>query len=187
MKSKISGQTHDWLTHTHPQTHTHRHTQNAEAGMKKRTCRAREVKSQYIFPWRFFLRNNFRKWNLNYFIKVIVKKSSEHTRLLWGFPGGSNGKESACNAGDLDLIPGSGRSPGEGKGDPLQCSCLDNSMDRGAWWATVHGVAKSPTQLSDFTFFHKMYCKTTTFYIYFTIIFSMVFRNVQSGLKSFNI
>ena len=58
---------------------------------------------------------------------------------------------SACNAGDLGLIPGSGRSPGEGNGNPLQYSCLENPMDGGAWWATVHGVAKSRTQLSDFT------------------------------------
>ena len=62
-----------------------------------------------------------------------------------GFPGGSNGKESACNAGDLGLIPGSGRSPGEGNGNPLQYSCLDNPMDRGAWWATVHSVTESDT------------------------------------------
>ena len=65
-----------------------------------------------------------------------------------GFPGGSDGKESACNAGDLDLIPRLGRSPGEGNGYPLQYSCLKNSMDRGAWWATVHGVTKSWTSLS---------------------------------------
>ena len=54
-------------------------------------------------------------------------------------------KESACNVGDLGSIPGSGRSPGEGNGNPLQYSCLENSMDGGAWWATVHGVAKSRT------------------------------------------
>ena len=59
---------------------------------------------------------------------------------------------SASNAGDLDSIPGSGRSPGEGNGNPLQYSCLENPMDGGAWWATVHGVAKSRTQLSNFTF-----------------------------------
>ena len=69
-----------------------------------------------------------------------------------GFPGGSEVKASAWNAGDLASIPGLGRSPGEGNGNPLQYSCLENSMDRGAWWATVHGVAKSGTQLSDFTF-----------------------------------
>ena len=61
------------------------------------------------------------------------------------------GKNSACNAGDLGLIPGLGRSPREGNGNPLQYSCLENPMDRGAWWATVHGVAKSQTRLSDFT------------------------------------
>ena len=59
------------------------------------------------------------------------------------------GKESACNAGDLGLIPGLGRFSGEGKGYLLQYSCLENPMDRGAWWATVHGVSKSQTQLSD--------------------------------------
>ena len=64
-------------------------------------------------------------------------------------PGGSDGKESTCKAGDLSSIPGLGRSPGEGNGNPLHYSCLENSMDRGAWWATVHGVTKSWTQLSD--------------------------------------
>ena len=59
-----------------------------------------------------------------------------------GDPGGSDGKESACNAGDVGLIPGAGRSHGEGNGNPLQSSCLENFMDRGAWWATGHGVAK---------------------------------------------
>ena len=63
-------------------------------------------------------------------------------------PGGSVDKESACNAQDLGLIPGSGRSLGEENGNPLQYSCLENPMDRGAWWATVHGVARSRTQLS---------------------------------------
>ena len=66
-----------------------------------------------------------------------------------GFPGGSGGKESACNAGDLDSIPGLRRSPGRGYGNPLQYSFLENPMDRGAWWAIVHGVPKSQTQLSD--------------------------------------
>ena len=66
--------------------------------------------------------------------------------------GGSDGKESVCNAEDLGLIPGSGRSPGEGKGNPLQCFCLENPMDERAWWATVHGVTKSRTRPSDFTF-----------------------------------
>ena len=64
---------------------------------------------------------------------------------LNNFPGDSDGKASAYNAGDLGLIPGSGRSPGEGNGNPLQYSCLENPMDREAWEATVHGVAKSQT------------------------------------------
>ena len=66
-----------------------------------------------------------------------------------GFPGGPDGKESTCNAGDPGLIPGSGRSPGEGNSNPLQYSCLGNPMDRGAWWPIVHGVTETWTQLSD--------------------------------------
>ena len=61
-------------------------------------------------------------------------------------------KASACDAGDLGSIPGLGRSPGEGNGNPLQYSCLENPMDGGAWWAIVHGVATSQTRLSEFTF-----------------------------------
>ena len=70
---------------------------------------------------------------------------------LLGFPGGSEGKASACNVGDPGSIPGSRRSPEEGNGNPLQYSCLENSMDGGAWWARVHGVTKSQTRLSNFT------------------------------------
>ena len=68
------------------------------------------------------------------------------------FPGGSDGKASAYNVGDLGLIPGSGRSPSEGNGNLLQYPCLENPMDGGAWWAKVHGVTKSRTRLSNFTF-----------------------------------
>ena len=71
--------------------------------------------------------------------------------ILRGFPGSLDGKASAYNVGDLGSSPGSGRSPGEGNGNPLQYSCLENPMDGGAWWATVHGVTKSWTRLSDFT------------------------------------
>ena len=81
-------------------------------------------------------------------------KTTIRYHLTPGFPGGSDGKESAYNAGDPGSIPGSGRSPGEGNGNPLQYSCLENPMDRGAWWATVHGVAKNRTRLSDFTSLH---------------------------------
>ena len=69
-----------------------------------------------------------------------------------GLPCGSNGKQSACNVGDLGSFPGLGRSSGEGNGNPLQYSCLENPIDIGAWWATVDGVAKSQTRLSDFTY-----------------------------------
>ena len=77
---------------------------------------------------------------------------------IWkGFLGGSEGKEYTCSAGDLGLILVSGTSPGEANGNPLQYPCLEDSMDRGAWQATVHGVAKSQTRLSDFTFtFHYL-------------------------------
>ena len=73
------------------------------------------------------------------------KNNTELGRFGMGFPGGSDSKESTCNAGDLGSIPGSERPPGEGHGNPLPYSCLKNPMDRGALWATVHGVAKSGT------------------------------------------
>ena len=76
------------------------------------------------------------------------KKGQTHRKRdqIWGyFFGGSDGKESACNTGDLGLIPEFGRSPGEENGHPLQYSCLENPMDRDDWQATVHGVAKSQT------------------------------------------
>ena len=67
--------------------------------------------------------------------------------LLISFPGGSDGKASACNVGDQGSIPGLGRSPGEGNGNPLWHSCLENPRDGGAWWAAVYGVAQSQTRL----------------------------------------
>ena len=71
--------------------------------------------------------------------------ASEKVFFKGNLAGGSEVKASACNTGDLGSIPGLGRSPGEGSGNPLQYSCLENPMDRGAWWATVHGVAKLDT------------------------------------------
>ena len=68
-----------------------------------------------------------------------------------GSPGSSNGKESVCNSGGPGSIPGSKRSPGEENGKPLQYSCLENPKDGGAWWATIHGLAKSRTRLKQLT------------------------------------
>ena len=82
---------------------------------------------------------------------------------IWGFPGGSEVKTSACNAGDLVSIPGLGRAPGEGNSNPLQYSCLENPMDGGAWWAIVHGVTKGRTRLSDFTHFTSVYMSMLLF------------------------
>ena len=78
--------------------------------------------------------------------------------LSFAFPGGSDGKASAYNAGDLGSIPGLERSPGERNGNPLQYSCLENPMDGGAWLATVHGVAGGQTRLSDFHFPFSLSC-----------------------------
>ena len=72
---------------------------------------------------------------MNFYLKILVFL----IYIYVGFPGGSDGKASACNAEDPGSIPGSGRSPAEGNGNPLQYSCLENSMDGGAWWTAVHG------------------------------------------------
>ena len=77
---------------------------------------------------------------LEFYFRIIIHQD---------FPGSSDGEASAYNVGDPGLIPGSGRSSGEGNGNPLQYSCLENLMDGGAWQASVHGVAKSQTQMSD--------------------------------------
>ena len=81
--------------------------------------------------------------------------------IFLGFSGGLLGKESACNAEDRGSIPGSGRFPGKGNSNPLQVSCLGDPMDRGTWWAAVHGVANSRTLLSDET--------TTSDFLYFAV------------------
>ena len=96
------------------------------------------------YPYRYCLQKpeavTSRKFTLYFDLRKEKKKK---------IPGGSEGKASACNARDPGLIPGSRRSPGERNGKPLQYSCLKDSMDRGAWWSTVHGAAKSWTQLSN--------------------------------------
>ena len=84
-------------------------------------------------------------------------KTNSEIYLAPGFSAGSDVKASAFNVGDLGSIPGSGWSAGKGNGNPLQYSCLENRMDGGAWWATVHGVAKSRTRLSDFTSLYTIY------------------------------
>ena len=87
-----------------------------------------------------------RRPQLNSWVgKIPWRRNRLPTPVFLDFPCGSAGKESACNAGDLGSIPGLGRCPGEGNGNPLQYSCMENSMDRGVCWATVHGVAKSQT------------------------------------------
>ena len=100
-----------------------------------------------------------QRWILAPLYNHTQNSESENTQ---GFPGGSDSKESACNAGDLGSVLRSGRSPGEGNDNPFQYSCLENSVDREVWWATVHGVAKNWTwqtdgetveTVSDFTFF----------------------------------
>ena len=78
-------------------------------------------------------------------VSIFSWLSENSPPYMMGFPGGSDGKESACNAGDPGSSPGLGRSPGEGHGNPLQDSSLENPVDRGACWATVHGVTKSRT------------------------------------------
>ena len=94
---------------------------------------------------------------LTFSIKWEIKSSTENEKGKFGkgldtnggFPGSSDDKESALSAADLGSVLELGRSPGEGHGTPLQYSCLENPMDRGAWWATVHGVTKRQTQLSN--------------------------------------
>ena len=82
-------------------------------------------------------------------MQILLNIVINLVRYYMGFPGGSAGKESVGNVGDLGSIPGIRRSPGEGHGNPLQYSCLENPHGQGEWQATVHGVAKSRTRLSD--------------------------------------
>ena len=98
-------------------------------------------------------------------MEAWLSQMGQEPSLSAAFSFGSEVKAYACNVGDLGSIPGSGRSPGEGSGTPLQYSCLENPMEGGAWGATVHGVAKSRTRLCNFTFtlalskWHPRYCR----------------------------
>ena len=96
-------------------------------------------KTMHLFPVRESesICWNQRKWMPNGVWRDLVR--------VWGVPGTSDSKEATCNAGNLGLIPWSGRLPREGNGSPLQCSCLEHPMDRGAWRATAHGIAESAT------------------------------------------
>ena len=75
-------------------------------------------------------------------LDLVEVEGTRYNQIWKGLPQWSSSKESACNSGDVSSILGLGRSPGEGKGNPFEYSCLENPMDRGAWWATVHGIAK---------------------------------------------
>ena len=99
--------------------------------------------SNYTYTYMYILRP---EQNISYSYVIFTR-----CFFFLAVPRGSEVKTSASNARDLGLIPGLGRFPGEGNGNPLQYSCLENPMDGGAWQATVHGVAKSQTRLSDFT------------------------------------
>ena len=115
----------------------------------------KRLHNRWRTPARFFLPKNRSLGGYPLApISIGWKLTQEFTApsILLDFQGGSDDRASACNVGNRGSIPGSGRSAGEGKGYPLQCSCQENPMDGGAWWATVRGVAKSQTQLGDFTF-----------------------------------
>ena len=114
---------------------------NSIPGLERSTVEGKKLPTWVFWPGE--LHGLYSPWG---------HKESERTErlsLFLGFSGSSVRKESACNTGDGGLIPGLGRSPGEGNHNPLQYSCLGNSMNRGAWWATVHRTAKSRTFQSD--------------------------------------
>ena len=103
-------------------------------------------------------------------------------KSVTGFPGGSEVKASACNAWELRSIPGLGRSPGEGNGNPLQYSYLENPMDRGAWSAILHWVAKIQTRLRDFTKEVSNYLSATKS-SWIGILFDSTYHNFQLFLS----
>ena len=105
----------------------------------------------------FFLKQHLNilkslKVRSTFLVLLLIVYLFVYHHSVKGFPRGSDGKESSRNVGDPSSIPGLGKSPGGGNGNPFQYSCMENSMDRGAWRATIHRVAKSWTWLSNFTF-----------------------------------
>ena len=134
-----------------------------EAGSPRSRCQPGWVLVRAVFPasrWLLSLslfgevdtERKTLRWTHTHSLSFVINIRPQSYWIKAHFPGGSDCEESACNAGDEDLLPGWGRSPGGGNGNPLQYSCLENSIDRGAWWATVHGVTKTWTQLNDFHF-----------------------------------
>ena len=109
----------------------------------------RRIDAVKLWCWRRVLRVTWTARRSNQ--EILKEINPEYSLDYWGFPDSSVGKESACNTGDMGSIPGFGRSPGEGKGYPLQYSGLENSMD-----CIVHGIAKSWTRLSDFHFISNL-------------------------------
>ena len=103
------------------------------------------------------------------------------------FPCVSDGKVSACNVGDLDLIPGLGRSFGEGHDNPLQYSCLENPMDRRAWWATVHRVTKSWTQLKQLNIHYNNSCMIIPLFFFLTLDTLFFLAILQKGQELFTL
>ena len=139
--------------------------------MLHRNSRFRSSKTDLIFCSSFSSYWFIQQISIEHLISALdTLLSSEVTAMnkvlscqeltLIGFPGGSDGKEPAYNVGDPGSIPGLGRSLREGNDNPLWYSCLENPMDRGTWWAIVHGVAKSWTWLSDFHFHFRFIEKT---------------------------
>ena len=112
-----------------------------------------------ILPWSIFI-TSFKKIETQCIYNIVLVSVVQHSDSVFlHIIFYSDGKESSCNAGDLDLIPGLRRFPREGDGNPLQYSCLEKPMDGGAWQAIVHRVAKSWRRLSNFTFTFIGYCK----------------------------
>ena len=138
-----------------------------------------------MYPWLLLISLKLEYLPPFEWLKKI--KSIWFTLLPVGFPGGSDSKPSACNEEDLGSIPGSGRSPGEGNGNLFQFSCLENSMDGGAWWAIVHGVTESQTRLSSFaSLVLPLPLETFWYYwhIYFLLCYKLTRQNYQSCFRS---